>query len=387
MWKIAVVPGFLALFVASVVSAQTYYSGYSPSYSGSNYIPGISYPVSLAGSSYSSCVILTTDLSYGSRGTEVSRLQQFLVSQNYPGSGSWMITGYFGAATAQAVRNFQQSAGIPMTGYVDWMTRNAIQMRTCGVGGYPTYPTYPTNPTYPTYPTYPTLPTYPTYPNTCGSYYYNNDCEDIEIDRLRPTSGDVGKTVTIEGSGFTRTGNIVYFDTYPIATVTSSDGEEIRFTVPTYLTYGSQYGQYGQQYGQYGYNYPGYGSVRVEEGETYDVWVKNSFGQSSNSRTFRVTDDDNDDDELTIEVLSGPSTLEENEEGTWRVRVDSPDNRTYTVTADWDDDEDNDSESITGDETVEFEHEYDDEGDYDIRFRVSGHGDSDFELVRVEVEN
>ena len=57
-------------------------------------------------STQSGCVVLTSDLSFGAKGNEVSKLQQFLVSQNYPGGGNWMVTGYFGNATVTAVRNF-----------------------------------------------------------------------------------------------------------------------------------------------------------------------------------------------------------------------------------------------------------------------------------------
>lgn len=149
-------PALIALLFASTVSAQAYY-------------PSTSYPS--YGASYgSACVALARDLSYGSRGSEVSALQQFLVNQNYPGGGSWMVTGYYGNATVQAVRNFQQAAGLPVTGFVDAATRSAIQTRSCSQGqgvlgntysyGYPystptySYPPY-SMPTYPTYPSYP----------------------------------------------------------------------------------------------------------------------------------------------------------------------------------------------------------------------------------------
>jgi PKD repeat protein len=123
---------------------------------------------------------------------------------------------------------------------------------------------------------------------------------------------------------------------------------------------------------------------------TYNVrfTVRDIYGNSDTaSERVRVDNDNDDDDDLSIEVISGPSTLEEDEEGTWRVRIETPDNRSYTVTADWDDDSGNDRVTVSGDRTLTFEHEYDDEGDYDIRFRISGHGGSDTETVGVEVEN
>ena len=74
----------ISLFAASVASAQTYYPPYTPAVS-------------------AGCVTLNRDLTVGMRGSDVTSLQSFLVTQNYPGSGSWMVTGYFGAATAAAV--------------------------------------------------------------------------------------------------------------------------------------------------------------------------------------------------------------------------------------------------------------------------------------------
>src|SRR3989338_10401961 len=172
MQKIALVPALVALLFATAVSAQSY-----------------SYPQSYAQgySSYGSygggCITLYADLSYGSRGSEVLKLQQFLVSQNYPGGGSWMMTGYFGNATVQAVRNFQQSAGLSTTGFADGQTRSAIQSRSClpGQGGtigdgylqdYFNYSSnvYPYNYSYTT-PSY-TTPTYTTPIYTAPSYTY-----------------------------------------------------------------------------------------------------------------------------------------------------------------------------------------------------------------------
>jgi hypothetical protein len=128
------------------------------------------------------------------RGNDVRQLQTFLVNQNFPGSGSWMITGRFLSATEAAVRNFQQSQGINPTGVVDYQTRTAISSMSCGGQGYSgylgnnyaNYNTYTTNSSYPiatnSYPynytnynsnTYPyTTPTTNSY--TCGSTYFNS---------------------------------------------------------------------------------------------------------------------------------------------------------------------------------------------------------------------
>ncbi len=151
---------------ANVATAQGYYFSAPPSYN--NYNSGYQQPYSYSAyptyntyptnntyqtsypysTSYTgSCVNLVSDLQYGSNGSQVSQLQTFLVSQNYPGGGSWMITGNFRSATLAAVRTFQQQQGLAMTGIVDASTRAAISRVSCGgySGGYNMY-NYNTNP-------------------------------------------------------------------------------------------------------------------------------------------------------------------------------------------------------------------------------------------------
>src|SRR3989344_3580831 len=101
-------------FAAGTASAQSYYSvpSYSTTYSTT--------PTTYGGTG---CVTVSRDLSFGARGTDVRMLQSFLVNQNYAGGGSWMVTGYFGAATQAAVRIFQSQTGLPQTGIVDATTR------------------------------------------------------------------------------------------------------------------------------------------------------------------------------------------------------------------------------------------------------------------------
>src|SRR3989338_2844671 len=173
MKNLTLIPALAILLFASAVSAQVYY----PSSSGN-------------------CVILTTDLSFGSRGSEVTKLQQFLVSQNYPGGGNWMITGYFGNATVKAVRNFQQTASLPMTGHVDAQTRAAIQNQTCGYGGGAASPAYP----------YSTTPVYPTY-----AYPYPYTSNPPTVGSLSMYTGSAGSIVTVYGSNFDLYSNTVRF--------------------------------------------------------------------------------------------------------------------------------------------------------------------------------
>jgi len=191
--------------------------------------------------------MLASNLSYGSRNSEVTSLQQFLVSQNYPGGGSWMVTGYFGNATVQAVRNFQQSAGLPMTGAVDAATRSAIQSRTCGFPGlgyaqgslsnYPysysySTPTYTTPAYAPSYtPSYlptgqaGTYPTYPTYPSTPWGMT-------PVINSLSVTSGGQGTVVTAYGANFDIYSTSVRFGVTSIVPARDTTQTQFKFTIP-----------------------------------------------------------------------------------------------------------------------------------------------------------
>src|SRR3989344_593174 len=246
---------------------------------------------------YGTCASVPAGLTVGLRGSSVSSLQSFLVSQNYPGGGSWMITGYFGQATAAAVRTFQATHGLPQTGFVDAATAAAINNASCGGVSYPTYPAYPTPPSY------------------CllsgqgGAYPYNygygTNCH-VSIRSISPSSADVGDRITMYGSGFSSSGNTARFGIGIAATNVSSydNGTRLTFTVPSRL---SVYG---------------YSSERVYE-TTYPVSIVNSAGYTSNAVSLRITDaDENDNDgDLEISNVSGPSSLDVGERGTWAANV------------------------------------------------------------------
>ena len=210
---------------ANVAFAQGYYYP-APSY---NY--GSAYQAPYSGA----CVNVASDLSYGSRGSQVSQLQTFLVNQNFPGGGSWMITGYFGNATLAAVRNFQQQQGLPISGVVDAATRAAISRVSCGYSMY-NY-NYNTSP-YTASPFYSYTTTnascYYTYPYTC-----NNSYGRVVSSSLSPTYGQPGTSVTIYGSGFDYSNNTVYFGMIPLANIPSYNGTTLTFTVPSYSSGGT----------------------------------------------------------------------------------------------------------------------------------------------------
>jgi len=220
MNKLALVAVSLALstFGATVASAQTY-----------------TYNVPTS----AGCVTLSQDLSQSSRASDVRALQNFLVSQNYPGGGSWMVTGYFGAATAAAVRNFQQSQGLAITGSVDANTRAAISRVSCsGYGGNVYQPINSFNPTPYTY----NNPTPYTY-NYNNSYVYNpvypfnTNPGVLALTSLSANTGPIGSSVTIYGTGFDAANNTVVFGAQPLASI-ASNGTSLTFTVPPYTASG-----------------------------------------------------------------------------------------------------------------------------------------------------
>ena len=227
---VALLPLFVSLFAASVASlpaeasaqagAQTYYPPYTPAVS-------------------AGCVTLSRDLTVGMRGSDVTSLQSFLVAQNYPGSGSWMVTGYFGAATAAAVRNFQTQRGLTQTGIADSATRAAIGNCLSGQSGSSVSNYNYTNPF--------------SYNSNSFNYGYNNSGTNpynynynynyntnysypvtgaVHIDTLSVTSAVTGASVTISGSGFDYNNNSVFVGSTPVTGIASYSGSSLSFVVP-----------------------------------------------------------------------------------------------------------------------------------------------------------
>ena len=431
-----------------------------------------------------SCVTIGANLSVGSRGSDVSALQTFLVSQNYPGGGSWMVTGYFGQATAQAVRNFQGQQGLASTGGLDASTRAAISRVTCGGSTNYNYGTgynynynytnqYPVTPTYPTYPTYPNYTTNPVYPysgNTYGTlaltslsantgapgssvtvygvgfdllnnvvtfgtqtigniasngtsltftipayvsegkvdikvmnsrgtsnalsftvmsyfsygcgypYNYgsyncggtnlpNNNTTQPTLTYLSPTSGAVGSTVTVYGSGFTTSGNSLRFGQGVIANLNSFDGRGLSFTVPAQLS--------------------GFGS-QVMTLDTYNVSVTNGSGYSTNALPFTVTSLASSASP-TIVSVSGPTSLLPGVSGTWTVVVNNHGNTYLTTSVNWGDQGQGYAATAPqtviqqGTQTLTFSHAYAQTGNYSVAFTASNSSGSQTSSATVSV--
>ena len=97
-----------------------------------------------SGTSATTAYNFTSDLTVGSRGADVTALQQLLINKGYLTAVS-APTGYFGALTQAALAKFQAANGIsPTAGYFGPKTRAFVNSMAVGV---PTTPTSPTTPT------------------------------------------------------------------------------------------------------------------------------------------------------------------------------------------------------------------------------------------------
>ncbi|MDR3571661.1 MAG: IPT/TIG domain-containing protein [Candidatus Pacebacteria bacterium] len=193
-------------------------------------------------SAQAGCASISSTLSLGSRGSQVSALQQFLVSQNYPGGGSWMVTGYYGQATAAAVRIFQQQHGLSQSGIVDYATLAALQSCSGGSSGYVSgtysYPGYPGYTAYPYGTTYPNNYSYPSNYTYGNGYPYNYSNNGIPvITSLSQNTGTAGQSVTIYGQGFDPYNNTINFGNQIVPGVASSNGTSLTFTIPYTYSY------------------------------------------------------------------------------------------------------------------------------------------------------
>ena len=140
-------------------------------------------PLFAAAQATQSCIILNRNLSFGSRGIDVTALQQFLVGQKLLPLSSDSVTGYFGRLTREAVTTFQSQENLPAMGLVGPLTRAAIK-RTCSgntLGSSYIYasPTFGYAPLAVTFKTFPPEP--PNFPQA-NSGSTSETSEDFKID-------------------------------------------------------------------------------------------------------------------------------------------------------------------------------------------------------------
>lgn len=201
-------------------------------------------------------MVLNFNLRLGSTDTatngEVSKLQQFLSKDSavYP---EGLVTGYFGSLTEAAVKRWQTKNGIQPVGSAGPVTREAIKRTTATTAPAltPTVTIAPASTTTSTAATSTVATSTPTIA-ALGSII------------LSPSSGQVNEAITITGSGFTPTGNDVYFGAGIIKNLNSFNGG-------TMITF----------------QLPGEASATKIFPGTYNVYVSNANGQTATS-TFVV---------------------------------------------------------------------------------------------------
>ncbi len=161
------------------------------------------------GFSQSAHAAISSSLRVGSRGAQVTELQQTLTNLGFY---SGPITGRFGGLTRAAVIRFQKANNIrPAIGFFGSLSRAKLnQLVTPTPLGTPV-------------PMPSSTPTPVSVPH---------------IKSLQPSSGLVGISVTISGSGFRPTGNKIKFgdqgsENNPTYSLNSTDGTTIIFTVPS----------------------------------------------------------------------------------------------------------------------------------------------------------
>ena len=170
-----------------------------------------------------------TNLTVGSRGSDVVALQQFLVSKGFLQMPVNVSYGYFGPLTKAAVARWQVVNGIsPAVGYFGPISRAAIATQ---VGITTTAPAASTNLTPPPSDFFPNIET--DTPSAPGMRV-----DQVMLFRAFPFEVRSGDSVVLDGSGFSKTLNKVSFNgSHPI-TATSTDGAILKIPVPLDLAEG-----------------------------------------------------------------------------------------------------------------------------------------------------
>ncbi len=291
------------------------------------------------------CTILTQNLSYGmadiNGAGNISRLQQFLISQSYLNNIS--PSGYFGGATLKAVKSFQFDNDLPSSGFVGSLTRTLIQNLSCGTSY-----------------------------NNNSNYNNNYNNQPVFISSLSTNSASVGSSVTIYGNGF----DTNYSNTVTVGGVTttgySTNGTTLIFTVPQINNY-----NYNNQNCSLYY----YGCQN--QSNNYQVTVSNSRG-TSNAVSIAINGNNNSTNygAPTITNVTGPTSLNAGTQGVWNFTVTNPNSNSYiTSSVRWGDENTynynaNNSASsqstyIQNQQTLSFTHTYQTAGYYTITFTVT----------------
>lgn len=223
---------------------------------------------------------INNNLTLGSKGEEVSTLQKFLVAEGYLSMPLGVSYGYFGLLTRKAVANWQENNGVsPALGYFGPISRSVFNKNATSIeAGSASSVPIPASIPVPV-----SLPTSPQQNLT------SNDNEDspralgmmanrISLFRASPFEVRSGDTISLDGSGFSKTLNKVYFNGGNSVTTTSANGAIMDVVVPS-----------------------------LSNGE-YELSVENVFGSSANPDIkikIKVTDNPEPPPQITSASISG----------------------------------------------------------------------------------
>ncbi|MEK7176981.1 MAG: IPT/TIG domain-containing protein [Patescibacteria group bacterium] len=228
-------------------------------------------------SSTTKAEIFTSNLTVGSRGVEVSALQQILVSEGYLVMPTGVSYGYFGPLTKSAVAMWQSANGVlPTLGYFGPISRATLSAKTSVK-----------NPEPPTQPTMPVEPPSTPVSDLSSGISANSDtpfalgmrANRILFFRASPLEVKPGDIVTLDGSGFSKTSNKVYFSGGNAVVATSTNGTVMNVVVPPGLSNGE-----------------------------HELTVENVLGSSANPDLkiiIRVTDNPQPPPQITSASISG----------------------------------------------------------------------------------
>lgn len=195
----------------------------------------------------------------------------------------------------------------------------------------------------------------------------SNQTKVPQITSISPSSGQVGTTFTIYGSGFTSDNNVKFDIGGASHVAAGNNGTTLTFTVPGYVSPTCPFSNMSCAVIAI--------AKRIDPG-VYNVYVENSNGLS-NMAQFNVTTGSSNVNAPTISSVSGPTSLQPGQTGTWSItaRDGSYGQLTYDIT--WGDESLNAGVAmsaprfISPQQTTTFTHAYSNTGTYTITFTVT----------------
>lgn len=174
------------------------------------------------------------NLTIGSRGADVISLQQILVAKGFLQMPSGVLYGYFGPLTRAAVARWQAANEIiPPAGFFGPISRATIatQVNTPAVSPVTTINSTPPISAPVSRDLFPNV-------ETDASAALGMRVGQVMLFRAYPFEVRPGDFITLDGSGFSKTINKVYFNNGNPITATSTDGVTMKLSVPTALSDG-----------------------------------------------------------------------------------------------------------------------------------------------------